>query len=213
MSDFSEGWEAVLQEPIQKYFDEIKQPPEIEWDPSGMQRLELQWDAEVELTDGKKEVFFGCSVSGEGEAQVEDEDFDIEIGDEISFGIELIPINNLQDMPVVLNTEVRLHLIRIEEDRVKISKGRVLGHKRYTVLEMFKALMGTIAALGTPEERGEKIEELKEQISEELPWDDIERKLLNNESEKKVKRKKRKRFIDPLGLFNQGGSPDGTGSD
>lgn len=203
IADFSEGWEVLLREPVRAYIEEVNSPPKEMWESKGIQCLEIQWDAEIDVEE--KEIFFECSLSGEGEAQIEDEELDIEIGDPVSYGVELIPTNNLRDLPVVLNTEVRLFLLRSTDDAVKVSKGRYLGERHFTVLEVFKSIMGTVAAFGTPEEREERVKELREQVSEELPWDDIEQRLLSDESEKKSRRR-HKKFIDPLGLF---GGADG----
>lgn len=224
-----EFWESVIQENIEPLLEEMNTTPNTNKLPeSEIECLQIYWAGECSIMEGKREFSLWGSIHGygpytpsENEKEMAGGEGNLPFpeGEKIGYAIEFSPVNELADYPVDLLTDLKVQEINYDDPRPHASAKIIdLGTKPFTLLEMLKSVFYELTFAGTPEERNEQWEEIKESCDEALEeikngtfegaeWD-LESDSKEDEVKDKVKDDLPKKLSDPLNLFGDDSSDD-----
>ena len=143
------GWQ------IDHFLKEWEKPEKKRKDGLDIDLLEVYWSFEfMEYTQKKyeDEVYFYPGFHGWGDWN--DPQFPDTKG---SIGISFTPINELKNIPLVLNTKVSIY-----KDIKDHKNPHIEGSKKFTLYDVIGAILHEISWNGGPEKRDEELKDLKE---------------------------------------------------
>ncbi len=118
-----------------------------------MTAVGICWHGESWNYEGEDEITISPEFHGTG--------IDKESGKEMGLSVEFTPINELKQYPFKLDTQLNVYSLQ------KDSKILLSGKKYFTVYEVISTVLFEISFSGSPEQRNDKINDIK-QISEDI---------------------------------------------
>jgi hypothetical protein len=170
VSDEPEIWRMILNENVPPFIQEVSKDIAVKEENKDKDEtidyLELYWDAEIEIFEGKKTFRIWLDFHGIGHVNSENNPWGMKMGEDMPFGIGFTPVNELSHLPIRLNAAVSVHTMDL--DNHKHNDPLIeLGDKDFTLLDVLKGIFWELTWYGqTPEDRDEKKEEVQKACDE-----------------------------------------------